>query len=227
VEAAYGAGVIDRGLVLSTTRGGWVLLCAAGFAGGLACAQPPSKGSIVCWTDDRGTRACGDHVPSQYADRPREIYDSRGVLLQTLPGAATPEQQAQAERAAREKAQAALQARHDTYLLQAYRSVADLQAERDARLDALNTRLRLAQQALADGQSTLKELRRRADEARAAGTTSAPELQKQIADFEQADSDNRAAVAQLQRERETTAAKYAQDIRRYLELRGAPPTPSP
>jgi len=208
-------------------RGGFrLVLCAAGLAAA-AHAQAPPKGSIVCWTDDHGARACGDHVPSQYADRPREIYDARGVLLQTLPGAATPEQQAEAARRAQEQAQAAQQARHDTYLLQTYRSVADLQAERDARLDALNTRLRLAEQALADGASTLQELRRRADEARAAGQSPAPELQKQIQDYQEADSDNRAAVAQLRRERETTAAKYDEDIRRYLQLRGSPAAAPP
>ena len=35
--------------------------------GGMPMLMAEAAGSIVCWTDENGRRACGDRVPPQYA----------------------------------------------------------------------------------------------------------------------------------------------------------------
>ena len=195
-------------------------------------AEDSGRVGIVCWTDDHGQRACGDHVPPQYARKQRDVYDGRGVLVQTLKAEETPEQRAEDERRQREaqqvqqKAQQAQQ--NDSFMLQTYRNVGDLKAVRDSRLQSLDTRIDLAEKAVRDGNATLKDLQDRADADGSAGKDANPELLNQIKSFESSQSDNIRALAQLKQDREAAATRFDRDIRRYQELRGvATPAPLP
>ena len=199
-------------------------------------AEDSGRVGIVCWTDDHGQRACGDHVPPQYARKQRDVYDGRGVLVQTLKAEETPEQRAEDERRQREaqqvqqKAQQAQQ--NDSFMLQTYRNVGDLKAVRDSRLQTFDTRIDLAEKSVRDGAAGLKDLQDRADADSAAGKDANPEVLGQIKSFESSQADNIRALAQLKQDREATANQFEHDIQRYQEMRGvatptpaAPPTP--
>jgi hypothetical protein len=217
----------------------WVLLGAVAVLGGaatapLVCVADGSRSGIVCWTDEHGQRSCGDHVPPQYAKSQREIYDNRGVLIQTLKAEQTAEQRAADETAAQEAERAQKQQLNDSFLLQSYRSVEDLEAARDSRMQTLDTRLDLAEKAVQSGQQALTDLQDRADAERVAGKEADPALDNQIKSFEASQAENIKAVARIKQDREDTAAQYQHDIHRYQELRGAngsatptaPPTPA-
>jgi len=194
------------------------LLGVAVLLGGAAAtlsawADDSGRIGIVCWTDDHGQRACGDHVPPEYARKQRDLYNGRGVLVQTLKAEETPEQRAEDERQQREAQQAQLKAQqqqqNDTFMLQTYRNVDDLKAVRDNRLQTFDTRIDLA-----------------------AGKDANPEVLGQIKSFENSQADNIRALAQLKQDREATASQFEHDIQRYQGMRGvaaptpaAPPTP--
>ena len=195
-------------------------------------AEDSGRIGIVCWTDDHGQRACGDHVPPQYARKQRDIYNSRGVLVQTLKAEETPEQRAEDERRQREAQQAQQQQQNDNFMLQTYRNVGDLKAVRDNRLQTFDTRIDLAEKSVRDGAAGLKELQDRVDADSTAGKDANPELLGQIKSFESSQADNIRALAQLKQDREATANQFERDILRYQEMRGAamptpaaPPTP--
>ena len=217
------------------------LLGVAVLLGGAAAtlsawADDSGRIGIVCWTDDHGQRACGDHVPPEYARKQRDLYNGRGVLVQTLKAEETPEQRAEDERQQREAQQAQLKAQqqqqNDTFMLQTYRNVDDLKAVRDNRLQTFDTRIDLAEKSVRDGAAGLKDLQDRADADRAAGKDANPEVLGQIKSFENSQADNIRALAQLKQDREATASQFEHDIQRYQGMRGvaaptpaAPPTP--
>jgi hypothetical protein len=193
----------------------------------LVCrADNAFRSGIVCWNDDKGQRACGDHVPPQYAKSQREIYDNRGVVVETLKAQATPEQRAAEEQAAQDAERQQQQQQNDAFLLQTYRTVGDLEAARDNRLQSLDTRLNLAEKEVQNGQAAMSALQDRADAQRGAGKDPDPALDGQIKACAATQAENIKAVARIKQDREDTAAQYEQDIRRYQELHGAAPAPS-
>ncbi|MFI4980957.1 MAG: hypothetical protein ACHQIO_11450 [Nevskiales bacterium] len=191
-------------------------------------ADDPGKNGIVCWTDDHGQRACGDHVPPQYARKQREVYNGRGVLVRTLQAEETPEQRAEDERKERDAQRAQQQQQNDNFMLQTYRNVDELKAVRDSRLQTLDTRIDLAERAVRDGAGSVKDLQDRADVERSAGRDVGPELLGQIKVFEGSQADNIRALAQVKQDRDATASEFEREILRYQEMRGgAAATPAP
>jgi hypothetical protein len=194
-------------------------------------AQAADQNGIVCWLDEHGLRACGDHVPPQYARKQREIYDSRGVLVRRLKAEETPEERAENERRERD-AQRALQQQqqqqaNDSFMLQTYRTVDELKAARDVRLQLLDTRIELAEKAIREGEGGMKQLQDRADEALGSGKDPDPELQNQIKAFAASQAANIRAVAQIRQDREATAAQFDHYVQRYQDLHGVTPLPPP
>ena len=215
------------------------LLGAAVWLGGAAAALPilpvqaqtTTTNGIVCWQDDRGQRACGDHVPPQYANKQREIYNQRGVVVQTLKAEETAEQRA-AEQRAVEEAQRQLeqqqkQQANDRFILQTYNSLADLKAARDNRLTSFDTRIELAQKAVQGGGASLKNLQDQADVERSAGRDPSPALEAQIKSFAASQAENISAVERIKQEREAAAAQYQHYIELYQQAHGVTPLPPP
>jgi hypothetical protein len=186
-----------------------------------------APGDIVCWTDERGVRSCGDHVPPQYASKQRDIYNQRGMMVETLKAEQTPEQRAEAQRLQLEADAAAQQRQNDAFLLQTFSSVDQLRELRDSRLQSFDVRIQIAQKSVRDGAATLKDLEDRADVDRAAGRDADPKLMAQIKTFENAQADNIRALARIQQDREDEAQQYEHKIQHYMELRpSAPASPA-
>jgi hypothetical protein len=213
------------------------------WLGGLAAALPalaqsgsqtppqiPDKG-FVCWLDDRGLKACGDHVPPQYARKQREIYDQRGVIVRTLKAEETPEQRAEEQRQAleaqRQQDQQQKREANDKYILDTYTSLADLKAARDTRLATYDTRLELAEKAVHGGETSLRELQDRAEADRNAGKDPDPELEAQIKTFSTAQADNISAMARISQEREAVADQFQHYIELFQQTHGVTPLPVP
>ncbi len=230
-QASWGEGSV------ALTAYARVLLRAAVCLGGATAALPvwAQQGSddkgIVCWQDERGQRACGDHVPPQYAKTQREIYNRSGVVVKTLKAEETPEQRAAEQRAAEEMQhqldEQQKQQANDKFVLQTYRSLDELKAERDNRLATFDTRLDLAQKAVDRGGASLKDLQDRADVERTAGRDPSPELEAQIRAFAAAHAANISAMERIRQEREATSAQFEHYIELYRQVHGVTPLPLP
>lgn len=206
----------------------WAGAAAAALPAAAQTPTQPDKG-YVCWLDEHGLRACGDHVPPQYAKKQREVYDKRGQLVRTLKAEETPEQHAEEQRQALElqREQDAQQKReaNDKFVLETYTSLADLKAARDSRLASYDTRLDLAEKAVHAGELSLKELQDRADVERNAGRDPSPELEAQIKSFASAQAENISAMARISQEREALAAQFQHYIELFQQVHGVTPLP--
>jgi hypothetical protein len=138
----------------------WLMVLACG------AVQAQTQRQFQCWTDDKGVRACGDHVPPQYAKQERQVLDSQGRVVDTKSREKTAEE-VQAEAAARKLAEDMAfrkrqQEEYDRFLLETYNSEADLAHARDDRLAAIDGRIKFVNENIAANEATLKQLRDRA-----------------------------------------------------------------
>ncbi|MEC9362185.1 hypothetical protein [Sinimarinibacterium flocculans] len=198
--------------------------------GGMPMLMAEAAGSIVCWTDENGRRACGDRVPPQYARQERKVYDDAGRVVQTLPRQKTPEEiEAEARRAADLEARrrrAAEQAAYDRFLLTTFADVGELEKTRDNRLQTLDGRLNLARDTLRENRRGVEQLKGQIADVEEAGRKVPSRLTRQLETFETAVEDNRRAVGKLREERDVIRDKFDRDIARYRELKGLGATPA-
>ncbi|MFA5941286.1 MAG: DUF4124 domain-containing protein [Sinimarinibacterium sp.] len=197
----------------------------------LLAAAAAHAGQIVCWTDNTGHRTCGDRVPPEYAKGERQVYDKSGRVVETRPRQKTPEEIAEAERqAAEDKAarqSAVEQAAYDKFLLETFSGVGELMKARDARLQLIDTRLKLAEKSLADNEIGIQQLQEQIADTEEADKSVPERLNKRLKEFQRTLTDNRRAVDKLRTERAELVAKYDRDITRYHELTAPPPSPAP
>lgn len=183
----------------------WLLLAA--FAAPWLSLQ---AATVQCWKNDAGQRICGDAVPPSEVRRQRELVDQRGITQKVLPAQKSAAEVEVEARTQREREQALA---YDHYLLQSYTSVADIERTRDERITALDGRLRLAEKALGDTETTLADLNRR--------VAAEPKLRPRIDEFNAAKIDHAGAMKRIRGEREKVSTDFARDIQRYRELRPA------
>lgn len=199
-----------------------------------------AQAGVVCWTDDRGQKACGDRVPPQYAKKERQSLDAHGRVINTQARQKTPEEIAEASRleaaAAAEKARFVQQEKYDRYLLQTFASSKELEDSRDSRLRALESQMQLNDKANADAEKSLKTLQDRAAAAKNGGKDPG-KLLVQIAEFERSLKQGRMSREQQAKDHAEITAKFGADIERFNALKsgkvqmGAPmpaaPAPAP
>lgn len=183
--------------------------------------QQAARGKIQCWTDAQGSRVCGDSVPPEYAKQEINVMDKQGRVVDTRSREKTPEELAADKQAADEAAALKLktekQAAYDKYLTDSYSSVKDLERARNERLATLDGRVNLANQAVAGSDKVKTDLQARIDGLLKKGRP-VDVQQKQLREADKSLRDNRAAISQMQKDREHVCGDFLRDIRRYQEL---------
>jgi hypothetical protein len=186
-------------------------------------AQAAGSPKIQCWTDDKGVRSCGDHVPPQYAKQEREIYNSEGVVVDKKDRQKTPEEIAEDDRKAAAAAEAdrvaQTQKAYDKFLTDTYSSSKELEAARTLREQTMDGRMSLLQKSIADNKKALADLHGRVDALNKAGKKPDQHLLDQIKKFEASLADSEKSTTQLTDEKARMVAKFNQDIERYKQLR--------
>jgi len=175
------------------------------FIAALPALTCQAAGQTYRWTDTEGNPQYGDTLPSGVAERGYQVVDpSTGEVIREITPRKTAAEKArdQAERAAREKArrEAEDRARQDRILLALYSRVEDIERARDERLDRIDGRI----QSLT---LSIERIRQRAEEG-LDGADSEAELHNLLD-----------AREQLKTEREAIEAEFAEDIRRFRELK--------
>jgi DNA repair exonuclease SbcCD ATPase subunit len=212
-------------------------LGTAVLIGGMPLLAAQATGSIVCWTDESGQRACGDRVPPQYARQERKVYDATGRVVETLPRQRTAEEiAAEARRVAEleeQRRQAEAQVAYDRFLVSTYADLADLERSRDESLGRLDSRLNRARDTLRENRRGVEQLKAQIADFESGERKVPSRLPRELATFEKAVADNEEVVEQLLEERDEARLKFERDIKRYRSLKGldrtsaeAEPTPA-
>jgi hypothetical protein len=181
-----------------------------------------SKG-IKCWTDESGQRACGDSIPPRYAGQGHEVINEQGILVEKTPRDPTPAEREEQEQARLRQAEldkvAQRQHAYDRYLLESYTSAKELEKQRDARIEALDTRIDLVKKAIEASQAQLDSLVARKQALQKENKPIDKKLEGQIQEYRRAIIDNPKALAALTTERDRVLTQFDSDIARFRELR--------
>ena len=106
-----------------------VLLASAAIA-----QAPADQKKVYRWTDEKGVVHYGDRIPPEYSRGEAAVLNNQGVTVGIRPAQKTPEQ-LEHEAAQREIREKELQ--RDSFLLNTYTSVRDIEQLRDQRLQQM------------------------------------------------------------------------------------------
>jgi hypothetical protein len=200
----------------------------------LQAGAQDKKSRIVCWKDKSGKIVgCGDKVPPEYQDSATREMDRSGVTRSTSESAEDAarrraQDQANAKVKAEEAKRVAEQQRQDTALLNTFTSDKEIDQKRDRDLQQADIQMSQIKNSLKNTTDRYNEVKARSDAAakdkKGASDALKEELAKATADKQRAEQ----MVASKEKEREEIIRRYAEQKKRYLELRGeAQPTSVP
>jgi len=205
------------------TNRAWV--AAACAAAAFAAAPAASYAKIVCWKDKTGkVIGCGDTVPPEYQESATKELDKRGVTRGTTESAQeVARQRAQAEEAAKVKAEnerrAAEQKRLDSALMATYASEQEIDGKRDRDLQAIDLQLGQLRMSLKNAAEREKEAKSRLDVAEK-NKKSGDAIREEASRATEQGKKLEQAIAGKEKEKEEIRARYAEYKKRYLELKG-------
>jgi len=120
------------------------------------------EAKVYRWVDEDGNVFYGDSIPAEYAERPKEVLNEHGVIVENLAGKKTPEQ-LEAERLAQERADQMEQQRiADQALLNTYLSVEEIEMHRERRLELFQAQARVTELYLRNLERLMNSLREEA-----------------------------------------------------------------
>ena len=205
-------------------------LAVAGVFALPAQAQDKKSTRIVCWKDKNGKiLGCGESVPPEFRDSATRETDARGVTRSTTESAAdAAKRRAQEQETAQQKAEAekraAEQKRLDSALIATFSSEQEIDQKRDRDLVQIDTQISQLKVTLKNASDRQAEVKSRVDAAtkdkKPAPEALKDELMKATSDVKRFEQ----SVTAKEKEREEVKQRYADQRKRYLELKGeAPP----
>lgn len=204
-----------------------VLALAGSFALVCAVALGATKGGTKAyrWIDKEGVVHYGDTIPPEYSEQARQQLNPQGVPVRDFPRQLTP---AEAEAQRKTAAEDARRRQHDSFLLNSYTRVSDIEQLRDERIALIESQMDLARGSIAATNQRITGLQNRlgafrpysaAANARRVPDTLAEEVVRAL-------SERRSMTMQLQqreKERAEQMASFDADIARYKELTASSP----
>lgn len=205
-------------------------LVLAGTFGTSALAQSKDgKGRIVCWKDKSGkVVGCGDKVPPEYQDSATREMDRRGVTRGTTESTedAAKRRAADQEAAkvrAEEQKRLAEQRRQDTALLNTFSNEKEIDQKRDRDLQQIDLQLTQFKVSLKNATDRHTEAKARSD----AGSKDQKTLDMLKDDLAKSAGEKQRleqTVNAKEKEKEEIRLRYADQKKRYLELKGGETT---
>jgi len=125
-------------------------------------AMARNEQRVYKWTDEDGNVHYSDSIPAEFAERPKDVLNEHGVVVDELEGKKTAEQLEQ-ERIENERQVAQeLQRRADQALLATYLSVDEIVMHRDRRVELFQAQSRVTELYLSNLERRLQGLREEA-----------------------------------------------------------------
>lgn len=192
------------------------------LAGSAGLALPAAAQAVIyCCDDTGGKKVCGDFLPKECQKRAYEERDGRGFVTRKVDAPLTPEQQARREAEIKRKAELEQKRiedrRRDMALLSTYADERDIDAARDRALADVDKLVKQAEKALAD--STARRTKVEQEKEFYKSKTLPQQLKDQLALADKDVTVKRAAVNERLAERQTVTDKFAQERRKFIELK--------
>ncbi|MBI2296991.1 MAG: hypothetical protein HYU76_13385 [Betaproteobacteria bacterium] len=203
------------------------------FAGPASAQSKGGSGKIICWKDKSGkVVGCGDTVPPEYQESATKELDRRGVTRGTTESAEDAakrkgREQELAKQKAEEQKKRAEQRRQDSALLATYTSENEIDQKRDRELQLVELQVSQLQVSLSNAIDRHNDAKVRSDLAQKDTRLAHPSLQDELAKAESEKQGIEQSIAGKEKEKEDIRKRYAEQKKRYLELRGGGGEPAP
>ena len=189
----------------------------------LLASGPIQAKTIKCWINNIGIRECGRSVPPEYSQTRIEIVNERGLVVDVIEAAKTPEELALEKekehlRKLRE-AERKEKARLDAILLNTYTKERDLILARDNNLKAAQGQIDISLGNLRLMQTNLSDLQERAANHERAGREPPEKLVKEITDLSEQIKKKKLHIEKKESDMRELEERYANDLKRFRELK--------
>ncbi len=199
------------------------LIAAAVLLAGSLAAGPLPAGKLYRWVDDEGNIHFTDQMPAEQVDKGRTELNDRGLAIDQVSPAKTPEErarEAELERLRREQQRLReKQEAEDRVLLRTFHSVDDIALARDGKLAAVDVLIRVSERNNKLLKAKLAEEEKRAANLERAGKPIPEKWQNEIASSRSSLNDGYANILRHQENKAIIRQTYGEDIRRFRTLK--------
>jgi hypothetical protein len=191
-------------------------------------AQP--QGKIVCWKDAAGkVIGCGDKVPPEYQSSGTKELDRRGVTRGTTESEEeVNRRRAKEHEAARVKAEnerkMVEQKRQDRALLESYSNEKEIDLKRDRDLQVIDLQIEQLGMSLKNATQRYDDARARVDATEKSKKPASTQLKDELAKATADKARLEKGIAAKNQEKEELRNRYAEQRKRYVELRNSSAT---
>ncbi len=177
---------------------------------------------IYCCDDKEGRKVCGDFLPKECERRAYEERDAKGYVVNRVEAPLTPEQQArrvaELEQKQADEKRKDEDRRRNMALLSTYASEADIDTARDRSLAEIEKLIQIGEQGVAEADKALAK--GNSEKEFYKGKALPADLKSKLRVLEANAGAKRAAVAARKHDIAETTAKFAEEHKRYRELKG-------
>jgi hypothetical protein len=179
--------------------------------------------TIKCWHNKNGVRECGRVVPPEYSQSRIEIVNERGLVVDVIEAAKTPEELAiekeKAELRRLREEERKERARQDAILLNTYTTERDLILARDNNLKAAQGQIDISKGNLKLMQNNLAELQEQAANHERAGRQPPEKLIGEINKLSAQIKKKSEIIESKENDLKEMKERFARDLKRFHELK--------
>jgi hypothetical protein len=183
----------------------------------------PVAAKLYKWVDETGKTHYTDTIPPKHADKSRSELNDKGVEVDRVDRAKTPEEMAQEKelerlRQEREKL-IAKQKTEDDVLLRTFRSEDDIIMAQDGKLAAIDVMIEITKSNIRQYKAQLADMQGRAATLERMGKKPAARLVQDIANTRRQLKEGYATIIERENGKELIKQKTASDLKRFRELK--------
>ncbi len=190
---------------------------------------PYAYAGLNKWVDEKGQTHYGDRVPSKYLRKEHSLLNDQGVTLRTSKAMKTEKELSESQKKQKLKAVenkkrliiARKKALRDRVLLDTFTTENDLVIARDARLDAIDSQISLAETLIKNDEKKLSSVKNRIASIEKAGRIAPKNLHHEIESVGRQLENNYAYTEDKKNERDELVKTFNQDVVRFRQLKKA------
>jgi len=200
------------------------LCLLSGLLGSLLFAS--NAHALKKWVDENGQVHYGDRVPAKYLSKEHSTLNDQGITVRTSKTLKTEEQlnleeQQRALKAEEDKKRLIEQrkkALRDRVLLDTFTTEKDLSLARDARIEAVDSQISLAETLIKNDERKLEDVKKRINDIESSGRIAPENLHKEVTSVSRQLENNYAFIEDKNNERNEIMQSFNEDVARFREL---------
>ncbi len=178
------------------------------------------------WVDEYGQVHYGDRIPSKYLTKEHSTISDQGIVIETTAKSKTDDELAAEAKKHKQKAaeerqkliQARKKALRDRVLTDTFTTENDLILARDARVEAVDSQISLAETLIKNDEQKLADVKQRIKSIKDSGREAPENLHKEVVSVSKQLENNYAFIEDRNNERKAIIESFNADIKRFREL---------